>query len=101
MNKFGPYPQSFGARINGGAHFEPVVLVEENPVEDVGFTGSVFSDDSNNSDVFFLVDFLAEPFDSFLIDGEFLKLDERITFGFFLDSNQSDGLERLLFCLHF
>lgn len=69
LNEFRPDPQTFGTGIDGGANLKSIILVEEYSVENVAFTGSIFSNNSNYTDVFLLVDLGAEPFDGLLIDG--------------------------------
>ncbi len=68
LNKLGPDPEPLGACVDCGANFESIILVEENSVEDVAFTGSVLSYNSNDTNMFLLIDFGAEPFDGLLID---------------------------------
>ena len=69
LNEFRPDPETFGAGIDGGSYFESTVLIKENSIEYVAFSGSIFSDYGDDGDVFFLVGF-HEPIDSFCIDDD-------------------------------
>lgn len=69
LNELRPDPQTFGACIDGRANLEADILVEKYSVENVTLTGPVFPNDSDDTDMFLLVDILAEPFDGLLVDG--------------------------------
>ena len=68
LNKLGPDPEPLSTCVDCGANFESVILVEKYSVEDVAFTSSVLSYNSDDTDVFLLIDFGAEPFDGLLVD---------------------------------
>ena len=70
LNQLRPYPESFGASVNGRSHLESIVLIEEDSVKDVALSSSIFSDNSYYGDVFFLVG-LVEPIDGFLVYDDF------------------------------
>ena len=70
LNKFRPNPQSFGASVDGRSNFKAIILIEKHSIEDVAFSCSILSDDSNDGDMFILVDFV-EPIDGFLVDYDF------------------------------
>jgi hypothetical protein len=70
LNQLGPYPESFGAGIDGRPHFKPIVLVEEYPVEDVALSSSVLSDHCDYGDVLILIGFV-EPIDGLLVYDDF------------------------------
>jgi len=69
LNEFRPYPKAFGASVDCRADFKSGILVEQYSVKNVALSGSVFSHYSDDTDVFLLVDLLAEPLDGFLVDG--------------------------------
>ena len=89
-DEFGPDPKSLGTGIDGGPNFEAVVLVEQNPIEDVALASPVLTNNGDNCDVFILVD-LVEPVDGLLVDYDslvrvnntlvFIEVDQLYRFG--------------------
>ena len=73
LNKFGPYPQSFRAGVDSGPYFKTIILIKEHSIKDITFSSSIFSDNSDYGDMFFLVSFV-EPIDSILIYDNFLVM---------------------------
>ena len=89
-DEFGPDPKSLGAGVDGGSDLKAVVLVEQNPVEDVALASPVLANNGDNRDVFILVD-LVEPVDGLLVDYDslvrvnttlvFVEVDQLYRFG--------------------
>lgn len=71
LNKLRPYPQAFGTSIDGRADLKTIILIKKNSVKNVAFARSVLSNDSNDTNVFLLIDLSAEPFNGFLVDRKF------------------------------
>ena len=67
LDELRPYPKSFGTGIDGWSYLKSMILIEQNPVKYVAFASSIFSDNSDDGDMFFLISFV-EPIDSILID---------------------------------
>ena len=74
LNQFRPHPESFGTGIDGGSNFKSIILIEQYSIEDITFSSSIFSDNSDDGDVFILIGFV-EPVDGFLIDDNFWMLE--------------------------
>ena len=89
-DELGPDPKSLGAGVDGGPNLKAVVLVEQDPVEDVALTSSVLAHNGDNCDVSILVD-LIEPVDGLLVDYDslvrvnttliFVEVDQLYRFG--------------------
>lgn len=89
LNKLRPYPQTFGTSIDGRADLKTIILIKKHSVKNVAFARSVLSNDSNDTDMFLLIDLSAEPFNGFLVDRKFWNK-ERATFSFLVDGNEPD-----------
>ncbi len=99
LNELRPYPQTFGTSIDGRADLKTVILIEKDPVKNVAFSSSVLSNDSDDTDVFLLIDFGTEPLNGLLVDRQFWNK-ERVTFGFLVDSDEPDRLDGFGVGLH-